>query len=126
MPVGPGSESYPWPMRSDVIGEGDELAGDPRHRDYWRRNLRLIAVLMLIWALVTFGIGYFARELDFSMLGWPFSFWVGAQGALFVYVALVAYYAWAMNRLDGSSEVGEAESPVAAPVRGTHASEPQR
>jgi len=110
-------------MRSDVTGEGDALAVDPGHRNYWRRNLRLISVLMLVWALVTFGIGYFARELDFSMLGWPFSFWVGAQGALFVYVALVAYYAWAMNRLDRSSDVGEAESSVGAPVRGPHASE---
>ena len=113
-------------MRSDLTDEGNELAADPGHRRYWRRNLRLITVLMLVWALVTFGIGYFARELDFPMLGWPFSFWVGAQGALFVYVALVAYYAWAMNRLDRSLDVGEAESPGAAPVRRPQASERQR
>ena len=110
-------------MRDDVIDEGDRLAAaDIGHRGYWSSNLRLITVLMLVWVLVTFGIGYFARELDFLMLGWPFSFWVGAQGALFVYVALVAYYAWAMNRLDRSSDVREADRPDGAGVRGPHAS----
>jgi putative solute:sodium symporter small subunit len=69
---------------------------------------------MPIWATVTFGIGYFARELDFTMLGWPFSFWVGAQGALIVYVALVACYAKAMNRLDRLTNAGDADPLLTA------------
>jgi putative solute:sodium symporter small subunit len=64
----------------------------------------------LIWALATFGIGYFARELDFRLFGWPFSFWMGAQGALIVYVALVAWYARAMNQLDLSFDARRASA----------------
>ena len=59
-----------------------------KHREYWRRNLLITLVLMAIWFVVTFVVGYAARDLSFSFFGWPFSFWMGAQGALIVYVAL--------------------------------------
>jgi putative solute:sodium symporter small subunit len=77
----------------------------PTKERYWRRNMRITGVLLAVWFVVTFGVGFFARELSFSFFGWPFSFWVGAQGALVVYVLLIGYYAYAMNRLD--RELGE-------------------
>ena len=46
---------------------------------------------------MTFGVSYFARELSFSLVGWPFSFWMAAQGALIVYWLLVWYYARRMG-----------------------------
>lgn len=79
------------------------------HRHYWQRNLRITSVLLAIWFFVTFVIGYFARELDFTFFGWPFSFWVGAQGALIVYVVIIWYYARIMNRLDQEHGVAEEE-----------------
>lgn len=79
------------------------------HRRYWNRNLRVTAILMAIWFVVTFVVGYYARELNFSFFGWPFSFWVGAQGALVVYVLIVGFYAWYMNRLDIEHGVEETE-----------------
>jgi putative solute:sodium symporter small subunit len=78
-------------------------------RHYWQKNLRITAVLMAIWFVVTFGVGYFARDLNFTFFGWPFSFWVGAQGALIVYVVLIWYYARTMNRLDQEHGVAEEE-----------------
>ncbi len=72
---------------------------DARER-YWRSNLRMTAALLLVWLIVTFGVSYFARELSFNFFGWPFSFWMGAQGALAVYLLIVGFYAWYMNRLD--------------------------
>jgi putative solute:sodium symporter small subunit len=93
------------------------------HCTYWRKNLWLIACLLTVWFLVTFGIGYFARELSFSFFGWPFSFWVGGQGALILYVCLVAYYAWAMNRLDRS--LGPPSSHAAASTPGLRPGDPQ-
>lgn len=72
---------------------------DARQR-HWRSNLWATALLLLVWLTVTFGVSYFARELSFSFFGWPFSFWVGAQGALAVYLLIVGFYAWYMNRLD--------------------------
>ncbi len=76
-------------------------------RQYWRKNRILITVLLCIWFTVTFGVSYFARALSFTFFGWPFSFWVGAQGALGVYVAIIGFYAWYMNRLDVQHGVEE-------------------
>jgi putative solute:sodium symporter small subunit len=78
-----------------------------RHRAYWRKNLGITALLLSIWFFVTFVLGFFARDLNFTFFGWPFSFWVGAQGAPLVYVILVAYYAHHMDKLD--RELGVAE-----------------
>jgi putative solute:sodium symporter small subunit len=72
---------------------------DARQR-HWRSNLFVTALLLLVWLMVTFGVSYFARELSFNFFGWPFSFWVGAQGSLAVYLLIVGFYAWYMNRLD--------------------------
>lgn len=80
-----------------------------KHREYWRRNLTITVVLMAIWFVVTFVVGYAARDLSFSFFGWPFSFWMGAQGSLIVYVALIWYYARTMNRLDREYGVDEEE-----------------
>ncbi len=80
-----------------------------RHREYWHRNLRINGILLGIWFVVTFVIGFFARDLNFSFFGWPFSFWMGAQGALVIYVAIIWYYAWYMNRLDQEYGVAEEE-----------------
>jgi putative solute:sodium symporter small subunit len=80
-----------------------------RHRQYWSKNLRITSILLAIWFVVTFVVGYFARDLNFNFFGWPFSFWVGAQGALVVYVALIGIYARYMNKLDREYGVAEAE-----------------
>ena len=80
-----------------------------RHGEHWKKNMRITGGLLALWFLVTFAVGWFARELSFNFLGWPFSFWVASQGALIVYVAITWYYARAMNRLD--RENGVAEEP---------------
>ena len=80
-----------------------------KHRQYWRKNLNITAILLAIWFLVTFVVGYFARDLNFNFFGWPFSFWVGAQGALVVYVAIIGFYAWYMNKLDREYGVHEGD-----------------
>lgn len=80
-----------------------------KHRQYWRKNLNITAILLVIWFVLTFVVGYFARDLSFSFFGWPFSFWVGAQGALAGYVVIIGYYAWYMNKLDIEHGVEEGE-----------------
>lgn len=79
------------------------------HKRYWQKNLNLTAVLLAIWFVVTFVVSFFARELSFNFFGWPFSFWMGAQGSLVVYVAIIWYYARTMNRLDHEHGVAEVE-----------------
>ena len=79
------------------------------HKQYWSKNLRITALLLGIWFFVTFVVGFYARDLNFNFFGWPFSFWVGAQGALVIYVLIIAYYAHYMNNLDKEYDCAEVE-----------------
>ncbi len=76
-------------------------------RRYWQKNLRITAILLAIWFVVTYVVAYFARDLNFTFFGWPFSFYMGAQGALIVYMAIIWYYARTMHRLDQEHGVAE-------------------
>ncbi|MFW5911585.1 MAG: DUF4212 domain-containing protein [Halolamina sp.] len=71
-------------------------------QEYWRRNLRLIAGLLTIWFLVSFGAAILlARPLAVVSFGEiPLSFWFAQQGSIIVFVVLIFVYAWRMNKLD--------------------------
>lgn len=72
-----------------------------RHREYWSKNLRVTAILLLVWALVTFVPIFWAKEFNqIDFFGWPLAFYMGAQGSLIVYVFLIWLYARIMDRLD--------------------------
>jgi putative solute:sodium symporter small subunit len=80
-----------------------------RHQEYWGKNLRITGLLLALWFFVTFVVLFFARDLTFSFFGWPFSFWVAAQGALIVYCLIIWYYARYMNKLDEEYGVSEGD-----------------
>jgi len=81
-----------------------------KHQEYWQRNLRVTAILLTIWFVTTFVIGYFARDLDgINILGFPLPFYMGAQGSLVIYVLIIWYYARYMNKLDVEYGVHEGE-----------------
>lgn len=81
-----------------------------KRRRYWKQNLRLTGMLLAVWFVATFVVGWFARDLQsVTLFGFPFSFYMGAQGALLIYVAVVGYYAWRMDRLDREYATQEGE-----------------
>lgn len=80
-----------------------------RHQEYWRKNLSITAVLLAVWFIVTFVMGYYARDLSFDFFGWPFSFYMGAQGSLIIYLLIIWYYARHMNKLDREYGVDEGD-----------------
>lgn len=81
-----------------------------KHHEYWRKNLVITAILLFIWFVVTFVEAWYARELNqFSFLGFPFAFYMSAQGSLIIYVVLIGVYAWYMNRLDVEYGVDEGD-----------------
>jgi putative solute:sodium symporter small subunit len=82
----------------DLSGAADALR-DARAR-HWRRTRRLTLALLLGWFGVGFVVTWFARDLDFPFFGWPFSFWVAAQGGVIVFVGLLVVYARRMARND--------------------------
>ena len=80
-----------------------------RHQEDWRKNVTITLILLAIWFVVTYVVGFFARELSFNFFGWPFSFYMGAQGSLVIYVLIIWFYARYMNRLDQEYGVDEGD-----------------
>ena len=79
-------------------------------REYWSKNLRITAFLLVIWFVVTYVASFYARELnEFVVFGFPLGFYMGAQGSLIIYVIIIAFYAGYMNRLDRKHGVHEEE-----------------
>lgn len=81
-----------------------------KHREYWRKNLIITAILLAIWFLVTFVEAWYARELNgITFLGFPLGFYMSAQGSLIIYVVIIGVYARYMNNLDYEYGVQEEE-----------------
>lgn len=79
-----------------------------RTRTYWRRNLVITAVLLSIWFVVTYVMAWFAPQLNqLRFFGFPVGYYMAAQGSLVIYVLIIAFYAWRMNRLDREYGVHE-------------------
>ena len=76
-------------------GKGDDSSG------YWRANLRLLSVLLAIWAFVSFGLGIlWVEPLNaFKLGGFPLGFWFAQQGSIYVFIVLVWVYAWQSTKL---------------------------
>lgn len=88
---------------------------ETQRRLYWRKNLRLMAVLLTIWALVSFGAGIIFVDLlnEIVVAGFPVGFWFSQQGSILVFVALIVIYAVRMDKLDKEFGVEEFEEPKA-------------
>ena len=68
---------------------------------HWERTRRLTFILMALWLATGFGTVFFARELArLTLFGWPLSFYMAAQGASLVSLAIIGVYAWRMRVLD--------------------------
>ena len=78
-------------------------------RAYWRANLRLIGVLLSVWAFVSYGCSIlFVEALNRVSIGQlPLGFWFAQQGSIYTFVVLIFIYAWRMERLDRKYGVDE-------------------
>ena len=75
---------------------------DKQKDDYWRYNVKLTTILLVIWFVVTYLIsGLWASWLNqYSILGFPMGYYMAAQGSLAIFVIEIAVYAYLMNRKD--------------------------
>ncbi len=76
---------------------------------YWRANLRLVAICLSIWFVVSFGFGVLLVEQlnAIRVGGFKLGFWFAQQGSIYVFVLLIFFYAWRMNRIDREFDVHE-------------------
>ena len=77
--------------------------------DYWRANVRLLLICLVIWFVVSFGFGIILVEpLNAIMVGgYPLGFWFAQQGSIYAFLVLIFFYAWRMNQLDREFDVHE-------------------
>ena len=75
---------------------------EQQKKDYWRYNLRLMVILMVIWFVVGYLLsGLWAAQLNkVSFLGFPLGYYMAAQGSLAIFVIEIAIYARLMNKKD--------------------------
>ncbi len=79
------------------------------NNSYWRENLRLIFICLVIWFVVSFGFGLILVEPlnEFRLGGYKLGFWFAQQGSIYTFVALVFWYSAQMNKLDKKYDVEE-------------------
>ena len=80
-----------------------------QHKNYWTENLRLVALCLVIWFVVSFVFGIILVEpLNAIRLGgYKLGFWFAQQGSIYVFVALIFFYAYRMGKLDRKYDVHE-------------------
>jgi putative solute:sodium symporter small subunit len=73
----------------------------PAKVHFWAKTRRLTCGLLGLWVLVNFAVPWFARQLD-SVRGFGFSagYWLAAEGALLMYLAIIVGYVWRMEGLE--------------------------
>ena len=76
---------------------------------YWKKNLRILVILLAIWFLVSFGFGILLAEPlnQFKIGGYPLGFWFAQQGSIYVFIILIFVYVARMNKLDKEFDVNE-------------------
>lgn len=89
---------------SPALGRG--LTFEQR-QTYWRKNLSLTLTLLAIWFVVPYLLGIiFSGNLNAVKLGQaPLGFWIAQQGSIYVFIILIAVYAFRMNALDRATGV---------------------
>ena len=80
-----------------------------KNKKYWKSNLKIVFSLLVIWFVSSFGFGIlFSDYLDqFQLGGFKLGFWFAQQGAIWVFLAVLAYYGWASHRLDQKFDVDD-------------------
>ena len=97
--------------------------------NYWKKNLRYLLVLLSIWFVSSFVLGIILVDyLDgvkktaegvvqdpdsffygFRIGGFKLGFWIAQQGAIYIFLGIIAVYVWLMNKLDREFNIEEKE-----------------
>jgi len=82
---------------------------DQSRSAYWKTNIRILAILLIIWFTTSFLLGIvFVKDLNQVRIGgFKLGFWFAQQGAIYIFILLIFYYVWRMNKLDKEFDVDE-------------------
>lgn len=76
---------------------------------YWAANIRIITICMVVWFIASFGFGILLRPMlsGIAVGGTDLGFWFAQQGSILVFLGLIFFYAWKMNKVDAEHGVEE-------------------
>ena len=84
-----------------------------RHAEYWKRNIRYVGILLVVWFVVSYGFGILLVEplnaITVPGTAFPLGFWFAQQVSIYVFVLLIFVYVKLMNGLDVEFEVDEGD-----------------
>jgi putative solute:sodium symporter small subunit len=76
---------------------------------YWKATLGLLTKVLIIWFIVSYGAGIILAPLlnNIHLGGYPLGFWFAQQGSIYVFIALIFWYAKKMGEIDRQFDVHE-------------------
>jgi len=76
---------------------------------YWRENLKLVLGCLVVWFICSYGFGILMVDSlnNIRFAGFQLGFWFAQQGSIYIFVALIFFYAWRMGKLDQKYDVHE-------------------
>ncbi|MFP4155020.1 MAG: DUF4212 domain-containing protein [Halothiobacillaceae bacterium] len=82
---------------------------DNSREAYWKANLKLITLCLVIWFVVSYGFGILLAPVlnGITIAGYQLGFWFAQQGSIYTFVVLIFFYAWRMNAIDRQFDVHE-------------------
>ena len=74
------------------------------HKRYWRKNLQIMTILLIVWACASLGCGVlfadWLNQFRLPFTGFPLGFWFAQQGSIIIFVLCILTYCLLMNALD--------------------------
>ena len=85
------------------------MSNDTQRQAYWKANLKLVALCLSIWFVVSylFGIILVEQLNAIPLGGYKLGFWFAQQGSMYIFVVLIFFYAYKMKKLDQQFNVNE-------------------
>ncbi len=87
------------------MSSSEDLSGQA----YWKANIRLVTIHLIVWAFVSYFCGIILRPMfsGIAVGGTDLGFWFAQQGSMLVFIAQIFIYAAQMNKLDRKFDVHE-------------------
>lgn len=78
------------------------MDNQPDSSSYWKANVRLIFMCLIVWAFASYGCALIFRPLlsGIQFGGTDLGFWFAQQGSIMTFICVIFFYAWRMNKLD--------------------------
>jgi putative solute:sodium symporter small subunit len=75
---------------------------------WWSKTRGLMTLCLIVWAIFGFVIQFFVRALNqIVILGFPFGYYMAAQGSLIAFVILAFWFAGRQDEIDREFGVAE-------------------